>query len=102
MDFIVKLPKTKNGYDSLVVFVDQFSKAIKVEPMKEMDDAEAIAKIYFRTVFCHHGLPNQIICDHDARFTSRFWQALLKQIKTNIAMSTAYHPQTDGQTEIVN
>jgi len=102
MDFMVKLPKTKKGYDAVIVFVDRFTKAIRIEPMKETDGAVQVAHIFFKTVFRHHGIPHQIICDRDARFTSNFWKELMRLTETKVAMSTAYHPQTDGQTERAN
>src|SRR4051812_39966306 len=64
--------------------------------------APEVAKIFFTTIFRNHGLPRVIILDRDAKFTSRFWQALFSQLGTKMAMSTAFHPQTDEQTEHLN
>ena len=64
--------------------------------------AESIAAVYEKEVFCLHGIPETIVSDRDVRFTSRFWRALNERFKTRLAMSTKYHPQTDGQTENAN
>src|SRR4051812_33486317 len=64
--------------------------------------APEVAKIFFTTIFRNHGLPHVIILDRDAKFTSRFWQALFSQLGTKTAMSTTFHPQTDRQTERLN
>jgi transposase InsO family protein len=102
MDLIVKLPKTKNGYDSLVVFVDRLTKRIHLAPTNETITSEGLAKIFFDTVFRHHGLPQSIVSDRDPRFTGNFWRALFSLAGTTLKMSTSYHPQTDGQTERAN
>jgi transposase InsO family protein len=102
MDFITQLPKTKAGNDTIVVFVDTFSKMVHFAPSKTTATAPDTARIFFDHVFKLHGLPRSIISDRDAKFTSRFWQTLFKTMGTRLAMSTAFHPQTDGQTERAN
>jgi transposase InsO family protein len=102
MDLVTSLPKTKTGYDSIIVFVDRLSKMIHVEPTTSTVDAPGVAKIMFKTILRHHGLPVTIVSDRDTRFTSQFWTSLHKLCGTRLAMSTAYHPQTDGQTERAN
>ena len=102
MDFIVQLPLTKQGHDAIVVFVDHLIKRAHFQPMHTSATAPEVAKIFFATIFKLHGLPRVIISDRDVRFTSHFWQALFKHLGTKIAMSTAFHPQTDGQTERLN
>jgi transposase InsO family protein len=72
------------------------------EPTTTNATAPEIAGIFFKTVFHQHGLPRVIVSDRDPKFTSHFWQALFKTLGTQIAMSTAFHPQTDGQTERMN
>ena len=99
MDFITQLPKTRSGFDAIVVFVDTFSKMVHLVPTKTTATAPDTAKIFFDHVFKLHGLPKSIVSDRDAKFTSRFWQSLFKTMGTRLAMSTAFHPQTDGQTE---
>jgi len=102
MDFIVQLPTTKQGFDSIVVFVDKLSKRAHFCPTYTTATAPEIAKIFFIIIFRYHGLPKAIISDRDAKFTSNFWQTLFKQVGTKLSMSTAFHPQTDGQTERLN
>jgi transposase InsO family protein len=102
MDLITQLPRTRNGNDAIVVVVDKFSKMIHCIPTTTTVDAPALAKLFLKEVVRHHGVPSSIISDRDPRFTSSFWQELWKQLGTRLAMSTAYHPQTDGQTERAN
>ena len=102
MDFITGLPKTKAGFDAIVVFVDMFSKMAHFVPTKTTATAPDTAQLFFQHVFKLHGLPAVLVSDRDPKFTSRFWQTLFKELGTKLAMSTAYHPQTDGQTERTN
>ena len=102
MDFIVQLPRSKQGYDAIVVFVDKLTKRACFIPTHTNVTAPDVAKIFFNTIFKNFGLPRTIISDRDAKFTSKFWQSLFKQIGTKLALSTAFHPQTDGQTERMN
>nr|GEU51246.1 putative reverse transcriptase domain-containing protein [Tanacetum cinerariifolium] len=99
MDFITKLPKTTNGYDTIWVIVDRLTKSPHFLPMKENDPMEKLMKLYIKEVVTRHGVPVSIISNHDGRFTSLFWQALHKALGTRLDMSTAYHPETDGQSE---
>nr|CAG8647205.1 594_t:CDS:2 [Entrophospora candida] len=102
MDFIVQLPTTHKGYDAIIVIVDCLSKHAHFCPTHTSVTAPEVAKIFFSTIFKNHGLPQVIISDRDAKFTSRFWKTLFEQVGTKLAMSTAFHPQTDGQTERMN
>lgn len=102
MDLITQLPKTKEGYDAIVVFVDKFTKMVHIAPTTTTVTAPQLARIFFREVVRLHGVPKSIISDRDPRFTSNFWKCLWSQLGTKLAMSTAYHPQTDGQTERTN
>ena len=102
MDFITHLPTTKKGNDSIVVFVDLFSKMAHFVAMKATDSAPQVARIFFDTIFKLHGLPKRIVSDRDPKFTSMFWKTLFSHLGTKLAMSTAFHPQTDGQTERAN
>ena len=102
MDLIINLPKTKTGHDAIVVFVDRLSKMAHFVPTKTAITAPQLAQIFFDHVFRLHGMPKTIISDRDPRFTSLFWEALYKTLDTKLAMSTAFHPQTDGQTERTN
>jgi len=102
MDFIVDLPVTSSGHDAVVVFVDRLSKMVHLAPTKKTATAEDTAKIFFEVVFKHHGLPKDIVSDRDAKFISDFWKSLFVLLEVKLSMSTAYHPQSDGQTERTN
>ncbi|GKD37306.1 putative reverse transcriptase domain-containing protein [Tanacetum coccineum] len=99
MDFITKLPKSSQGYDTIWVIVDQLTKSEIFVPMRETDPMEKLARMYLKEVVTRHGIPVLIIYDRDSRFTSNFWRSLQKALGTNLDMSTAYHPQTDRQSE---
>ncbi|GJW39858.1 reverse transcriptase domain-containing protein [Tanacetum coccineum] len=99
MDFVTKLPKTTNGYDTIWVIVDRLTKSAHFLPMRENDPMEKLMKLYMKEVVTRHGVPVSIISDRDGRFTSLFWQALHKALGTRLDLSTAYHPETDGQSE---
>ena len=102
MDLITDLPRTNNGNDSIWVVVDRLSKMVHLVALTKTCPAESIAAVYEKEVFRLHGIPETIVSDRDVRFTSRFWRALNERFKTRLAMSTKYHPQTDGQTENAN
>eukprot|EP00253_Pinus_taeda_P009241 PITA_09241 len=102
MDFITGLPKTKRNNDSIMVVVYKLSKAAHFIPVQSTYRAVQIAHIFVQNVFRLHGLPKTIISDRDVKFTSAFWRALFAELGTQLNFSTAYHPQTDGQTERVN
>ncbi|GJU95191.1 putative reverse transcriptase domain-containing protein [Tanacetum coccineum] len=99
MDFVTKLPKTSQGYDTIWVIVDRLTKSAIFTPMRETDPLDKLARIYLKEVVTRHGIPVSIICDRDPRFASNFWRSLQNALGTNLDMSTAYHPQTDGQSE---
>ena len=99
MDLIVQLPKTRRGYDAIVTFVDRLTKMVHFVPTTTSVDAPGLALIFFTHVFKYHGLPKIIVSDRDPRFTSAFWSALWKLVGTKLSLSTAFHPQSDGQTE---
>ncbi|GJS07778.1 putative reverse transcriptase domain-containing protein [Tanacetum coccineum] len=99
MDFITKLPRTSSGYDSIWVIVDRLTKSAHFIPMNEKYKMEKLTRLYLKEIVCRHGVPVSIISDRDPRFASRFWRSLQKSLGTNLDMSTAYHPETDGQSE---
>ncbi|GJR45396.1 putative reverse transcriptase domain-containing protein [Tanacetum coccineum] len=99
MDFITKLPRTPSGYDSIWVIVDRLTKSAHFIPMNEKYKMEKLTQLYLKEVVCRHGVPVSIISDRDPRFASRFWTSLQKSLGTNLDMSTAYHLETDGQSE---
>jgi transposase InsO family protein len=102
MDFIVQLPKTKSKHDAILVVVDRLSKRIHAIPTTTNVTAPEVAQLFFQNIFRLHGLPRIIVSDRDPKFVSNFWKALFKQLGVRLAMSTAHHPQTDGQTERAN
>ncbi|KAI3756078.1 hypothetical protein L1987_55891 [Smallanthus sonchifolius] len=99
MDFITKLPRTPSGCDTIWLIVDHLTKSAHFLSIKETDKLDKLTRTYLKEVVSRHGVPISIISDCDARFTSRFWQSLHKALGTRLDMSTAYHPQNDGQTE---
>nr|GEW92052.1 putative reverse transcriptase domain-containing protein [Tanacetum cinerariifolium] len=99
MDFVTKLPKSPQGYDTIWVIVDRLTKSAIFAPIKETDPLKKLAKLYLKEVVARHGIPVSIICDRDPRFASRFWRTLQKALGTSLDMSTTYHPETDGQSE---
>ena len=102
MDLITHLPKTKRGYDSLFVIVDYCTKMIVLRPTVATATAVDIARIFVDAVVRTHGLPRTIVSDRDTKFTSNFWREVWKTMGTQLAMSSGFHPQTDGQTERAN
>lgn len=102
MDFITGLPATAAGYDAILTFVDRFSKQSHFIPTTTTCSAVDTAALFLREVYRHHGLPTSIVSDRDARFTSHFWQTVFRHLGTDLKMSTAFHPETDGQSERAN
>ncbi|KAD5803342.1 hypothetical protein E3N88_14702 [Mikania micrantha] len=98
-DFITKLPRTSSGYDSIWVNIDRLTKSAHFLPIRETYKMEKLARLYIDETVVRHGVPLSIISDRDSRFTSRFWQSLQQSLETSVNLSTAYHPQTDGQSE---
>ncbi|GJV63013.1 putative reverse transcriptase domain-containing protein [Tanacetum coccineum] len=99
MDFITKLPKNSSGHDTIWVVVDRLAKSAHFLPIREDYKTEKLAKIYTNEIVARHGVPVSIISDRDGRFMSHLWQAFQKALGTRRDMSTAYHPQTDDQSE---
>ncbi|GJT90632.1 putative reverse transcriptase domain-containing protein [Tanacetum coccineum] len=99
MDFITKLPKTSTEQDKIWVIADRLTKSAHFLPMRENDSMKKLTRQYLKEVVTRHGVPVLIISDRDGRFTSQFWQSLQKALGTQLDMSMAYHPQTDGQRE---
>ena len=102
MDFITTLPKTKTGHDAILVVVDRLTKMAHFIPTTTNADAPSTANLFFNHVFRIHGLPKKIISDRDPKFTSHFWKKISSLLDLKLGISTAFHPQTDGQTERTN
>nr|GEZ88166.1 retrotransposon protein, putative, Ty3-gypsy subclass [Tanacetum cinerariifolium] len=98
MDLITKLPRSKNRRDTIWVIVDRLTKSAHFLAKREDYSTERLARIYIDEIVARHGVPVSIISDRDGRFTSRCWQTIQKALGTRLDMSTAYHPQTDGQS----
>ncbi|GJQ94927.1 putative nucleotidyltransferase, ribonuclease H [Tanacetum coccineum] len=99
MNFVSRLPRTPSGYDTIWVIVDRLTKSAHFLSMKKMDSMEKLTRLYLKEIVCRHGVPVSIISDRDSHFMSNFWRSLQKGLGTNLDMSTAYRPQTDGQSE---
>nr|GEV15629.1 reverse transcriptase domain-containing protein [Tanacetum cinerariifolium] len=99
MDFITKLHKSSQGFDTIWVIVDRLTKSAHFLPIRENDPLEKLARLYLNKIVARHGIPVSIICDSDGRFTSNFWKSFQKALGTELSMSTAYHPETGGQSE---
>ncbi|GKC29577.1 putative reverse transcriptase domain-containing protein [Tanacetum coccineum] len=99
MDFITKLPKTSNEHDTIWVIVNRLTKSAHFIFTRETDSMETLTRLYIKEIVSRHGVPISIISDRDSHFTSRFWQSLQSALGTQLDMSTAYHPETDGQSE---
>ncbi|KAJ0666882.1 putative nucleotidyltransferase, Ribonuclease H [Helianthus annuus] len=99
MDLVTKLPRTSKGHDSIWVIIGRLTKSAHFLPIREDFSAATLAKIYLDEIVTRHGVPLNIISDRDGRFTSRFWKTMQSALGTQLNISTAYHPQTDGQSE---
>jgi hypothetical protein len=102
MDFIVGLPQTRTGYDSIWVVVDYLTNAAHFIPVKTTYNSVVLAELYMAQIVCLHGIPKKIVSDRGTQFTSHFWQQLHEALGTHLKFSSTYHPQTDGQTERTN
>ena len=102
MDFIIHLPKTRSGHTSIYVVVDRLSKLAHFIPTVDSASAEDVARLFIDNIFALHGMPQRIVSDRDTRFTGSFWSSMCQLWGCERQLSTAYHPQTDGQTERVN
>ncbi|GKB21697.1 putative reverse transcriptase domain-containing protein [Tanacetum coccineum] len=99
MDFIIKLPRTRSGHDAIWSVVDRLTKSAHFLASREDYSMKKFERLYTDEIIARHGVSVSIILDHDAWFTSRLWQTFQKALGTRLDMSTAYHPQTDGQSE---
>ncbi|KAK8934166.1 hypothetical protein KSP39_PZI014581 [Platanthera zijinensis] len=102
MDFVHGLPRSQKGNDAIWVIVDRLTKVSHFIPMRKDDPVEKLAKLYVDNIVRMHGVPRSIVSDRDGRFTSNDWRLVHQMLGSKLKFSTAFHPQTDGQTERVN
>ncbi|GJV21568.1 putative reverse transcriptase domain-containing protein [Tanacetum coccineum] len=98
-DFVTKHPKTSSGHDIIWVIVDRLTKSAHLIPTRETNSIETLARLYIKEIVSRHSVPISIISDRDSHFTSSIWKSLQNALGTQLDMSTAYHPETDGQSE---
>jgi hypothetical protein len=102
MEFIVGLPRTARGYDSIWVIVDQLTKIAHFLPVRVKYTMATYAELYIGRILSLHGVPKTIVSDRGPQFVSKFWEELHKALDTKLLHSSGYHHQTSGQTERVN
>jgi hypothetical protein len=104
MDLITQLPLTKDGNvnTATVVFTDKLTKMIHTIPTITKYTAPIVANIFLQNVFRFHGMPEKFLSARDSKFNSTFWKEFFRICNVKIYLSSSYHPQTDGQTEVVN
>ncbi len=101
LDLITQLPKTRSGNSTIMVMVDRLSKMVHLAAMSS-DGAADCLKVFLQNVVSKHGVPDELITDRDARFASSLWTELMKSLNIKMCLTSAYHPQSDGQTERMN
>nr|CAD1837485.1 unnamed protein product [Ananas comosus var. bracteatus] len=99
MDFVVGLPRSTGGHDAIWVVVDRLTKSAHILPIHTTWSGDRLAQVYLDEIVRLHGVPKSIVSDRGPRFTSHFWKSLQDALGTRLNFSTAFHPQTDGQSE---
>jgi hypothetical protein len=102
MDWMTEMPVTEEGFDALLVVVDKLTKYVVLIPCRMTDGSTQVAHLLMERVFTIHGFPRKIVCDRDRRLDCNFFRKWTESLGIHLAMSSAYHPQTDGQTERMN
>jgi transposase InsO family protein len=102
MYFIVWLPRTQAGCDSIWVIVDRLTEVVHFIPVKTTYSGAKLVELYMSRILCLHGVPKKIVSDRGSQFTSKFWEKLHESMDTKLNFSSAYHLQTNGQTERTN
>ena len=102
VDLIVDLPQTRDGYDTICVFVCHLSKMVRLVPTDTSLDAIAFAKMFFREIFPHYGMPQKIVSDRGSQWNSTFFQEICRLAGVQLSLSTSHHPQTNGLVERTN
>jgi transposase InsO family protein len=103
MDFVTDLPEsTASGNKGILVIVDRLTKMAIYLPCRKDIDSPELARMFFEHVICKRGVPDNIVTDRGKEFTSRFWKRVCTHLRINHRLSTAFYPQTDGQTERQN
>ena len=99
MDFVVGLPRSQQGHDAIWVIVDRLTKTVHFVAYSMTYSVERLSRLYIQHIVHLHGDPVTIVSDRDSRFTAEFWRSLQATLGTSLNLSSAFHPQTDGQTE---
>ena len=103
MEFVTGLPEsTASGYTGIAVIVDRFMKCAIYLPCRKDIDSPELARLFIEHIICKHGIPDHVITDRGTQFTSCFWTWVCSPLSVDHHLSTAFHPQTDGQTERQN
>jgi transposase InsO family protein len=102
MDFIVGLPRTQAGYESIWVIVDRLTKVAHFIPVKTTYSRAMIIELYMSQIVCLHGVPKKIVSDQGSQFMSKFWEKRHESMDTKLNFSSAYHPQNDGRIKRSN
>jgi hypothetical protein len=97
MDFIVGLPRTQAGYDSIWVIVDRLTKVAHFIPIKTTYSGANLVELYMSRIVCLHGVPKKFVSDRGSQFTSKFWEKLRESMNTKLKFCSTYHPQMDGK-----